>query len=86
MKYLLVMLVVAIAIGIWRGKRRVHGASSTSARPSTALNKPQSMVECAYCGLHLPQADAVTDAQGTQGRFYCSAEHRSLATQDPTGR
>lgn len=83
MKYLLVMLVVAIAIGIWRKKRRVHGSSTTSANPATALSKPQSMVECAYCGLHLPRTDTVADAQG---RIYCSAEHRHLAAQDPNSR
>ena len=81
MKYLLVLLVVVLAIGIWRSKRRVSASDSQTAAPSstkaTALNKPQVMVECAHCGLHLPQKDAVTS---TQGRFYCSAEHRQTAS------
>ena len=82
MKYLLVMLVVAIARHLAQ-KRRVHGSSTTSTNPSTALSKPQSMVECTYCGLHLSQTDTVADAQG---RLYCSAEHRHLAAQDPNSR
>ena len=81
MKYLLVLVVVAIAIGLWRNKRRVSADnSSKAARASvnaTALHKPQAMVECAYCGLHLPQKDAVTDAQG---RIFCGAEHRQMAS------
>ncbi|RGE45949.1 hypothetical protein DZC30_06655 [Comamonas testosteroni] len=79
MKYLLVLLVVVIAIGIWRSKRRVSGASSAaqSATRTTALNKPQAMVECVHCGLHLPQKDAVADAQG---RFFCSTEHRQATS------
>ena len=81
MKYLLVLLVVVIAIGIWRSKRRVSGTSQGSTAQSTArataLNKPQAMMECAHCGLHLPQKDAVTDAQG---RHYCGAEHRQAAS------
>ena len=80
MKYLLVLLVVVIAIGIWRSKRRVPAPPRSAAR-TTALNKPQSMVECAHCGLHLPQSDAVADARG---QFYCGAEHRRLASQAPS--
>ena len=31
------------------------------------------MVQCQYCKVHLPQADALTDDK----RFYCSKEHRN---------
>ena len=82
MKYLLVLLVVAIAIGIWRGKRRVPDSSQASRKPA-ALNKPQTMVECAHCGLHLPQADAIS---GAQSQFFCSAEHRRLCSQSSAAR
>ena len=83
MKYLLVLIVVAIAIGIWRSKRRIADSSRPSTRPATALSKPQAMVECAHCGLHLPKADAVSDAQG---QLFCSAEHRRLAARSPSDR
>ena len=76
MKYLLVLLVLVIAFGIWRGKRR---AETEARRPTPApLNKPQTMVACAHCGLHLPQAEAVSDGAG---RFFCSPEHRQAAAR-----
>ncbi len=77
MKYLLVLLVVVVAVGIWRGKRRAEVAEPT--RPASPPKRLQSMVACAHCGLHLPQTDAVSDASG---RIFCSAEHRRLAQQD----
>lgn len=43
--------------------------------PSSAKQQPQAMVECAYCGLHFPQTDAVTRG----GQRYCSAEHAAQA-------
>ena len=80
MKYLLVLLVIVVAVGIWRNKRRAELAERKAAapRPAPALKQPQNMVACAHCGLHLPQADAVTDGEN---HYYCSAEHRSLAQQ-----
>jgi len=70
MKYLLVLIVIVIAVGVWRGQRR------TEANPANArLAAPQDMVECAHCGLHLPRSEAIEAA----GRSYCSAEHRALA-------
>lgn len=79
MKYLLVMLVVMIAIGIWRNKRRDNTRSSAPppAARSTTLPRTQAMVTCAHCGVHLPQADAQT--QGTHApAYYCSDEHLRL--------
>jgi uncharacterized protein len=76
MKYLLVLLVVVVAVGIWRSKRRAEVAEQT--RPASPPSA-QTMVACAHCGLHLPQADAVSDASG---KIFCSAEHRRLAQQD----
>ena len=78
MKYLLVLLVVVVAVGIWRSKRRAEVAEQT--RPASPPKRLQSMVACAHCGLHLPQADAVSDASG---KVFCSAEHRRLAQQEP---
>ncbi|GEQ73371.1 hypothetical protein CTTA_0376 [Comamonas testosteroni] len=77
MKYLLVLLVVVVAVGIWRSKRRAEVAEQT--RPASSPKQAQTMVACAHCGLHLPQADAVND---DSGKIFCSAEHRRLAQQD----
>ena len=80
MKYLLVLLVIVVAVGTWRNKRRAEVAERQAAgtRPAPALKQPQNMVACAHCGLHLPHADAVTDGEN---QYYCSAEHRSLVQQ-----
>lgn len=72
MKYLLVLLVLALAYGLWRNKtRRPSAAARTPAAPA------QAMVECAHCGLHLPQSDALS-----QGALhYCCSAHRSAGAR-----
>ncbi|WP_353179423.1 PP0621 family protein [Delftia acidovorans] len=83
MKYLLVLIVIIIAVGVWRSQRRAEArerrqaaAPRNPANPANApLAAPQDMVECAHCGLHLPRSEAIEAV----GRSYCSAEHRTLA-------
>ncbi|MDR0224921.1 MAG: hypothetical protein LBI66_00750 [Burkholderiaceae bacterium] len=77
MKYLLVLIVIAIAIGVWRSQRRDEKGQRQQAAPrrGPAVAAPQDMVECAHCGLHLPRSEAIEAG----GRSYCSAEHRALA-------
>ena len=80
MKYLLVLIVIVIAVGVWRGQRRTEARERRQAaaprNPANApLAAPQDMVECAHCGLHLPRSEAIEAA----GSSYCSAEHRALA-------
>ncbi|WP_454709768.1 PP0621 family protein [Delftia acidovorans] len=73
MKYLLVLIVIIVAVGIWRSQRRAEARERRQA--AAPLAAPQDMVECAHCGLHLPRSEAIEAA----GRSYCSAEHRTLA-------
>lgn len=73
MKYLLVVLVVIIAIGIWRNNRRK--ASAPASARKQPLRQPEDMVTCAHCGLHLPASDAITSPDRNH---YCSTEHRHL--------
>ena len=79
MKYLLLLLVVAI--GIWmltaksRRARRDGGGGSGAGRKSAP---PQAMLSCAHCGVHLPASDAL--AEGS--RVYCSEAHRRLGPGD----
>ena len=74
MKYLLVLLVIVVAVGIWRNKRRAEVAERKAAGPSPApaLKQPQNMVACAHCGVHLPRSEALTHGP----RTYCCAEHQ----------
>lgn len=70
MKYLVLLVVVAIAIGIWRSRRAAEeNASVRSAQP---LALPQNMLACAHCGIHLPQAEALMVGE----HAYCCADHQ----------
>lgn len=77
MKFLLVFAVVWIAIWFWRQGRRaeLRERKPPAASPVNTIGRPQEMIACARCGLHLPATDAV---QGHHGS-YCSAAHLQLA-------
>ena len=68
MKYLVLLIVLVVAVGVWRSKREPAQPTRT---PPDAPPKPQDMVACAHCGLHLPYNDAVVQ----RGVAYCSADH-----------
>jgi uncharacterized protein len=78
MKFLLVVLVVAV--GLWfllgRSQGRGGGRVKSDARPGRvnrpASAEPQAMVSCAHCGVHLPQTEALQH----EGQAYCSEAHR----------
>lgn len=50
--------------------------------PAQKPKKPQAsfqpMVRCEYCGLHVPQAEAIAR---TGDKYYCSNEHAALQQQ-----
>jgi uncharacterized protein len=79
MKYLLVLLVVAIGLFVLFGRNRRTSAppkADEPARPpapATAPAPPAPMLACAHCGVHLPREDAMMDAAG---RGYCGDAHR----------
>jgi uncharacterized protein len=78
MKYLLVFAVVFVAIWIWRKNRReeMRSRPPPPAPAPRAAGAPQAMLRCAYCGLHLPAADAIG---GPDGAVFCSTAHRQAA-------
>lgn len=71
MKYLVLLAVLVVAYMLWRSGRQPRGGSGATPR---AEGKPQDMVRCATCGVHLPRSEALGGANGLQ---YCSQEHRS---------
>jgi uncharacterized protein len=79
MKYLLVLVVVLVAIGLWRQNRRQNRHDDrhpdrpqqpTARAPSAP---PTDMVACAHCGVHLPRTEAIN---GAAGAAYCCDAHR----------
>lgn len=74
-KYLLLLLVIVAAVWWIFGRRQPPpgGAPPPDAGPANQASKPQSMLACVHCGLHLPQADALLDAEA---RPFCSEAHR----------
>jgi uncharacterized protein len=72
MKYLIWLLIILVAIWVFKRSRRSSNPAADKATPPTM---PSNMVSCAHCGLHLPQDEAVTGERG----LYCSTEHRTAA-------
>jgi uncharacterized protein len=72
MKFFLVLAAVLIGVWLFRSGRQ---DKVTRQKPLTPPPGPQEMVSCQSCGVHFPQADAVSGRNG----LYCSTEHRQRA-------
>lgn len=70
MKALIVLAALAGLVWLLTRPRRLRKGSSAG-NPRDA-REPETMVRCAHCGTHVPQADALRGQQG----WYCSAAHR----------
>ena len=75
MKYLLVLVVVLVAIGLWRHNRRDAPTDTPNSRPTRPPEPtpPTDMVACAHCSVHVPRNEALPGRQG----LYCSPAHRT---------
>ncbi|HNT38570.1 MAG TPA: PP0621 family protein [Rubrivivax sp.] len=74
MKYLLIVLVVAVVFWAMASRRRSSDGRDAQAKRSRPRgDQAAPMLACVHCGVHLPREDAVMDAAG---RAYCSREHR----------
>lgn len=82
MKYLVLLVVVMVAVMLWRGNRRAERQERDAAAPDRRpggtgeTDQPQDMVRCPVCAVHLPRSDALA---GADGQLYCSNEHRLRA-------
>jgi uncharacterized protein len=73
MKFILLLLVVGVVIWMINSRGRKPLPPSPGARPGRQSATPSPMLACAHCGVHVPQAEAVTDSAGHP---YCGAPHR----------
>lgn len=72
-KLLLFVLVAILAYLFFKGSgRRTGSPPGGGAKRSRPAER---MVECAHCGVHLPESEAVKQAD----RYFCCDEHRRLA-------
>ncbi len=69
MKYLVLLAVLVLGYAWWRSQRR---AEAPPQNPPPPAAKPQDMVACAHCGVHLPRTEALTHGP----RSYCCADHQ----------
>ena len=74
-----ILLFLAFLFGIW-WLRRKFGATARR-QDSSTTPPPRELTEkvspCSHCGVHVPESEGVL----SNGRFYCSEEHRRLAEQ-----
>ncbi|MEZ0332095.1 MAG: PP0621 family protein [Methylophilaceae bacterium] len=68
LKILFLALAVWIVISILKSYSR--NIDSDVKKPV----KPESMVQCSECGVHLPKSDSISE----QGNYYCSEAHSKL--------
>ncbi len=67
----ILFLLIAVAVYWWLRQPRSIARRDDPAGTADA----ETMVSCAYCGLHVPLTESVSD----EGRHYCGEEHRRLA-------
>ncbi|GIZ50975.1 PP0621 family protein [Noviherbaspirillum aridicola] len=70
MKYLLIALLV-VAVLFWLSRLRARGPGPDRQARRPAQGEP--MLQCALCGAHFPESEAVNSASG---KVYCSEQHR----------
>jgi uncharacterized protein len=74
MSKLLIVLAAALVLYVlWRGLRRDAGPR----HGPVAGPDGERMVGCGHCGVHLPLSEAIQ----SQGRYFCSEEHRRLSSR-----
>lgn len=74
MKYLLLLLLLVVVwLLFFKGRSKPAPPRDDRKGRNERGGKPAPMLECAHCGLHIPRAEAVTDAAG---RSFCGEAHR----------
>jgi uncharacterized protein len=76
-----VLFFLALAVGVivwlkWRAGQRAQRRHRSNPHPGPRASSggAQDMVSCAHCGLHLPDAEALSEGSDR----FCSEAHRRL--------
>ncbi len=72
-KLLILLLAVIGAYYLWRMVTRAD-EPARKGKPRATRADGERMVDCTQCGIHLPISEAIE----SQGRYFCSEEHRRL--------
>lgn len=85
MKFLLafIVLIGGFCLLVWwyilSRLRRLLKIATAQKTQQPSLTQPQTMLECAHCGLHIPEHEALKHANNV----YCCAEHIDAAHNVP---
>jgi uncharacterized protein len=74
-RLLTLLLLIGGAWLLYKRVRKLFDQTFLSERKPDERLQVQ-MVRCAYCGLHVPEHEAVPDSEG---KTYCCPEHRRLS-------
>jgi hypothetical protein len=73
----LLLLILGCAAVYWLIRRVTQGPTAPAASRNAPADAPGVlMLQCAFCGIHFPQQDAL---RGRDGRIFCSREHEQSA-------
>lgn len=70
MKYLLLALAIYLIYRVWKKRNALPPD-----KPSQSAKAPEQMVRCSFCGVHLPESDAISELD----KIFCSSAHRDQA-------
>jgi uncharacterized protein len=73
LKYLIIALIFALLFYSPLTRMLRGRPPNRTAAPTQPPARAEQMVQCAHCGVHLPDGDALRD---DQGHVYCGAAHR----------
>lgn len=68
------VILIAIAAAYFLVKRMLSSPTKPPSQPRKQKDQATRIVRCEYCGLHVPEPEAVRH----EGHVYCSDEHRRL--------
>ena len=65
----ILLIAIAFAAVFWLLRNHRRRADSNAQRPADP--QAEDMVDCAYCGVHLPRGEGIMSGP----RYFCSKEH-----------